>query len=182
VDTRIVDQTITYLEMRSPDDLVPGRPPPEPMELEHVDAAAVGTFHAAVLRIGEPHDWTTPSGRSEDQWRARLARPQVRAWIAGVGGEVAGVIELELHAEGEVEITMFGLVPEMVGRGFGGHLLTLATRLAWEARLAGGGPNRRVWLHTSSLDHPHALLNYERRGFRVFRTERRPRPIGPQLR
>jgi ribosomal protein S18 acetylase RimI-like enzyme len=182
VDTRIVDQTITYLEMRSPDDLVPGRPPPEPMELEHVDAAAVGTFHAAVLRIGEPHDWTTPSGRSEDQWRARLARPQVRAWIAGVGGEVAGVIELELHAEGEVEITMLGLVPEMVGRGFGGHLLTLATRLAWEARLAGDGPNRRVWLHTSSLDHPHALLNYERRGFRVFRTERRPRPIGPQLR
>jgi GNAT superfamily N-acetyltransferase len=182
VDTRIVDQTITYLEMRSPDDLVPGRPPPEPMELEHVDAAAVGTFHAAVLRIGEPHDWTTPSGRSEDQWRARLARPEVRAWIAGVGGEVAGVIELELHAEGEVEITMFGLVPEMVGRGFGGHLLTLATRLAWEARLAGDGPNRRVWLHTSSLDHPHALLNYERRGFRAFRTERRPRPIGPQLR
>jgi GNAT superfamily N-acetyltransferase len=182
VDTRIVDQTITYLEMRSPDDLVPGRPPPEPMELEHVDAAAVGTFHAAVLRIGEPHDWTTPSGRSEDQWRARLARPEVRAWIAGVGGEVAGVIELELHAEGEVEITMFGLVPEMVGRGFGGHLLTLATRLAWEARLAGDGPNRRVWLHTSSLDHPHALLNYERRGFRAFRMERRPRPIGPQLR
>jgi GNAT superfamily N-acetyltransferase len=179
VDTRIVDQTITYLEMRSRDDLVSGRPPPEPMELQPVDAAAVGNFHAVVLRIGEPHDWTTPSGRSEDQWRARLARPQVHAWIARVGGQVAGAIELELHAEGEVEITMFWLVPEMVGRGFGGHLLTLATQLAWETSLPGDTPTRRVWLHTSSLDHPHALANYERRGFRVFRTERRPRPIGP---
>jgi GNAT superfamily N-acetyltransferase len=180
--TRILDQTITYLEMRSPDELVAGRPPPEQTALEPVDAGAVGTFHATVLRIGEPHSWTTPSDRSEDQWRERLARPDVLAWIALVGGEAAGAIELELQPEGEVEITTFGLVPEMVGRGFGGHLLTLATRLAWDASLPGDTPTRRVWLHTSSLDHPHALANYERRGFRIFRTERRPRPIGPQLR
>jgi ribosomal protein S18 acetylase RimI-like enzyme len=175
--TRTVDQTVTYLEMTSPGELVPGRPPPEPIDLEPVDAGTMGTFHSAVLRIGEPHRWTTPSGRSEDQWRKRLARPDVQAWIARIDGEVAGAIELELQPEGDVEITMFGLVPEMVGRGFGGHLLTLATQLAWEARLPGDAPNRRVWLHTSSLDHAHALRNYERRGFRVFRTERRPRPI-----
>ena len=174
--TRIVDQTITYLEMSSPDDLVPGRPPPQPMELERVDGGTVALFHSTVLRIGEPHSWTTPSGRSEDQWGERLARPDVLAWIARVGDEVAGAIELELQLEGEVEITMFGLMPEMVGRGFGGHLLTVATRLAWDARLPDDRPNRRVWLHTSSLDHPHALANYKRRGYRVFRSERRPRP------
>jgi GNAT superfamily N-acetyltransferase len=179
VRARTIDQTITYLEMTSPDELVPGREPPEPMEFEPVDAATADQFHAAVLRIGDPHRWTTPSGRSTEEWRERLARPEVRAWIARVAGEVAGAIELELHAEGEVEITMFGLVPEMVGRGFGGHLLTLATQLAWEARLPDDPPNRRVWLHTSSLDHPHALANYERRGFRVFRKDRRPRPVRP---
>jgi hypothetical protein len=27
----------------------------------------------------------------------------------------------------------------------------------------------RVWVQTSSDDHPHALSNYERRGFRAFR-------------
>ncbi|MFZ3467751.1 hypothetical protein ACODT3_38635 [Streptomyces sp. 4.24] len=30
---------------------------------------------------------------------------------------------------------------------------------------------RRVWLHTNSDDHPSALLNYRRRGLRVYRTE-----------
>ncbi|MFG1916756.1 hypothetical protein [Micromonospora sp. NPDC048898] len=30
---------------------------------------------------------------------------------------------------------------------------------------------RRVWLHTSSLDHPNALRNYQRRGLTVYRTE-----------
>jgi hypothetical protein len=28
-----------------------------------------------------------------------------------------------------------------------------------------------VWLHTSSADNPHALPNYQRRGFRIFKTE-----------
>jgi GNAT superfamily N-acetyltransferase len=172
----LADQTITYLEMSSPDELVPGRPPPEPMELEPVDSAAVARFHAAVVRIGDAHDWTTPRDRSEAQWRDRLARSDVLAWLAHVDGEVAGAIELELHPEGDVEITMFGLVPELVGRGFGGQLLTEATRLAWGARSEGDQPTR-VWLHTSSLDHPHAMRNYERRGFRVFRSERRPRPM-----
>jgi GNAT superfamily N-acetyltransferase len=170
----VVDQTITYLEMTSPDRLVPGRPPPKPLELEAVNDAAVAAFHSAVLRIGDPHHWTTPSGRSEAEWRERLARQDVLAWIARVGDEVAGAIELELQGEGGVEITMLGLVPEMVGRGFGGHLLTVATRLAWEARLPGEASTRRVWLHTSTLDHPHARRNYERRGFRAFRSERRP--------
>jgi hypothetical protein len=29
----------------------------------------------------------------------------------------------------------------------------------------------RVWLHTCTKDHPHALSNYQARGFQVFRTE-----------
>jgi hypothetical protein len=29
----------------------------------------------------------------------------------------------------------------------------------------------RVWLHTSSQDHPRALPNYHRRGFRTFKAE-----------
>jgi hypothetical protein len=36
----------------------------------------------------------------------------------------------------------------------------------------GSGLTKRVWVQTSSGDHPHALPNYERRGFRVFRVER----------
>jgi GNAT superfamily N-acetyltransferase len=101
----------------------------------------------------------------------------VQPWIARVGGEVAGMVELEVQRGGEVEIVVFGLVPEFVGKGFGSHLLTLGTRLAWEAEHPDGAPTRRVWLQTSSRDHPHARPNYERRGFHAFRTERRRREI-----
>jgi hypothetical protein len=63
------------------------------------------------------------------------------------------------------------VVPEFVGRGLGGAALTLGLRRAWE--LTPGAT--RLWLHTSSVDHPSALPNYHRRGLRTFRTEGRER-------
>jgi GNAT superfamily N-acetyltransferase len=173
----LVEETLTYLEMTSPDQLVPGRPAPAPVELERHGPASLPLLRSTYARIGAPHDWVTRPAWSDAQWRDRLGRPGVQPWLARVGGEVAGMVELELQPGGEVGIVVFGLVPEFVGRGFGGHLLTLGTRLAWAARHPEGTPTRRVWLVTSSRDHPHALPNYRGRGFRQFRTERRRREL-----
>ena len=132
------------------------------------------------MRIGAPHGWVGRTSWSEGEWKAELERPCVRAWLARVRDETVGLIELEAEPGGDVGIVVFGLVPELVGKGFGGALLTRATRLAWELEPPGGGRTRRVWVQTSSRDHPNAIRNYERRGFRVFRTERRrPRESQP---
>jgi len=64
-----------------------------------------------------------------------------------------------------VEIADFGIVGEAIGRGFGKHLLSCAVRDAWALR------PQRVWLHTCTLDHPHALPNYVARGFTTYKTE-----------
>ena len=173
----IVEQTVTWLEMTSPDELRPGRLPPAPVELERVDRSRVPLLRATNDRVGEPHGWTGRSAWSEARWAEHLAKPGVRAFVARVGGEPAGLVELEARPGGEVEITVFGLVPEFVGRGFGGHLLTRAVRLAWDARHPEGTPTRRVWLHTASTDHGHALPNYLGRGFRVVRSEARRKPV-----
>jgi GNAT superfamily N-acetyltransferase len=88
-----------------------------------------------------------------------------------------GFGELEAEREGDVGIVVFGLVPEFIGKGFGGAFLTRATETAWKLMSQGGGLTRRVWVQTSSGDHPHALPNYEGRGFRVFRVEREARAL-----
>ena len=80
-------------------------------------------------------------------------------------GTPAGYFELARRDAGQVEIAMFGLLPPFIGRGVGGALLTAALRRAWEEG------TRRVWLHTESSDHPHALANYQARGMRVYKTE-----------
>jgi GNAT superfamily N-acetyltransferase len=172
-----IEETVTYLEMTSPDQLVPGRPAPTPVEMERVGRTSLRLVRSTYERIAAPHNWIGRSAWSDEQWGERLSRAAVQAWIAWVEKQVAGLVELEVQSGGDVEIVVFGLVPEFVGKGFGGHILALGTRLAWKATSADGGPTKRVWLHTSSRDHPHARPNYERRGFRAYRTEQRRREI-----
>jgi GNAT superfamily N-acetyltransferase len=57
------------------------------------------------------------------------------------------------------------LLPEFIGRGLGGALLTSAIDEAW--RLS----PKRVWVHTCTLDHPQALANYQARGMVVYKVE-----------
>ncbi len=100
----------------------------------------------------------------------------MRTWTARVDHEVAGLLELEADPEGNVGIVIFGLLPEFLGKGFRGAFLTSAARLAWQMVSPSGAQTKRVWVQTSSRDHPHALPKYEKRGFRAFRTELPARP------
>jgi GNAT superfamily N-acetyltransferase len=172
-----VEETVTYLEMTSPGQLVPARAPDQPVDLEEVDGTCSSLVRSVYDRIGAPHGWIGRAAWTDGDWRNLLSRPEVRTWIAYVSGLPAGMIELEAGSVGGTGISVLGLVPEMVGRGFGGHLLTRAAELAWGLTAPDGSIPKRVWVRTSSRDHPHALPNYERRGFRAYRTENRQREL-----
>jgi GNAT superfamily N-acetyltransferase len=83
----------------------------------------------------------------------------------GWGGQ--GITPESGRAAGDpsVEIRIFGLTPPFIGRGYGGPLLDSAVENAftWGAR--------RVWVHTCTHDHPNALNNYLKSGFKVFKVE-----------
>ncbi len=165
-------ETVTYLQMTSRDQLRPGRPAAG-VTLERL-ARGSALIRPTVTRIGAPYGWPS-AGWSDDRWTAWLAEPTLRQWLVRRAGEVAGLCELKIHPADEVEIATFGLVPESVGAGLGGHALTLAVRVAWDGERPDAGPVRRVWLHTSTADHPNALHNYLNRGFQPYRTGvRRP--------
>ena len=167
-------EVITFLEMTSPDELRPGRIVPE-LVLVATTEADEPLARATIVRVGTPYRWPSV-GWTDDAWAHWFADPRRRTFLlrdAGAGGAVAGIVETEAHPPDEVEITSFGLVPDRVGTGIGGHALTLATRLAWTLDHPALDGVRRVWLHTSTLDHPHALANYQARGFHPFRTKSR---------
>lgn len=113
-------------------------------------------------RIGTPYRWPSAT-RSDEDWARWLAEPDRRYRLIEYRGEIAGAADFEPQHGTDVEITTFGLLPEFVGKGLGGYALTLVVADAWA--LPG---TKRVWLHTSTLDHPNALPNYLRRGFRSF--------------
>jgi GNAT superfamily N-acetyltransferase len=153
------DEVQTTLQMFSPDDLRPARVPEAVLEVQPLDRWSP-VVQEMTLAIGFAHQW--PSQRWDDQqWETYLKRGHLRHWVALVHGAPAGLLSLDASPTGEVEIDTFGLLPDHIGHGLGGHFLTLGVRLAWSV----GPAVSRVWLHTSSRDHPHALTNYECRGF-----------------
>ena len=163
--------------MTSRDQLRPGSPPPRPIDLDTIGPPDALLASSTFDEVGAPHYWLARKDWSPRLWQGYLSRPEIHAWIVRVDDHVAGLVELRSDPGRDVEMITFGLVPEFTGRGFGGHTLTLATRLAWDLPQSDGTSVKRVWLHTNSLDHPHAKPNYERRGFRVFRTEHVQREI-----
>src|SRR5262245_40814225 len=99
------------------------------------------------------------------RWLTYLDRPELETWVAYVSGTPAGYFELERQADAVVELVYFGLLDRFTGHGLGGALLTAALTCAWDMGA------QRVWVHTCSLDHPHALANYQARGFHIERVE-----------
>ncbi|WP_234336433.1 GNAT family N-acetyltransferase [Streptomyces sp. NRRL S-920] len=163
-------KTITYLEMTDPGELRPAPVAPGlGLRLLAPDSPLVRSVQG---QVGEAHGWSA-AYRTEEEWDAhQAARPLRQYWLITFEGEPAGVAYLEPQPGGDVEVTAFGLLPPYVGRGLGGYALTLALRQAWATEPIGARDVRRVWLHTSTTDHPRALGNYRARGLRPYRVER----------
>jgi GNAT superfamily N-acetyltransferase len=152
--------TTISLEMTSPAQLVPGRPPPTPIVLDEVGVESAPLIRTLYNRI-------FPAGRTAwtvAEWTAELTQPGIQARIAHIDDTPAGLAVLSAEPSGAVGIVIFGLVPEFRSKGYGAAFLTLTTHLAWDLN----SPTTRVWLQTSTRDHPNALPNYQSRGFRPF--------------
>lgn len=161
-----MDVIRTYLELTSPDALRPAKALPPEARIVRRDPCSVADYRRLYAAVGASWHWRDRLMWDDDTLRAHLASPRIAVWELLVQDVSAGFFELRKSGNDEVEIAYFGLVPAFIGRGLGGALLTTAVEEAW--RLGG----RRVWLHTCTLDSPHALPNYKARGFVPYRTEK----------
>jgi RimJ/RimL family protein N-acetyltransferase len=158
-----MSSTIFYLEMRSPSELQPSG---VRAGFEFVEICRASENSRLYREVGSSWQWEDRLSWSLEKWEEWVNRTEVITWHVFFQGEEAGYVELERQEGGCVEIVYFGLVPGMIGRGLGGGMLTLAVGRIWEME-----GTKRVWLHTCTEDHPAARVNYEKRGFRLFRTE-----------
>jgi GNAT superfamily N-acetyltransferase len=146
----------TYLEMCSPDELRSKRA--EALFQVREKTERDWRFNRDLyFRVGEQWDWTDKRPWTDDQWKQYATEPDLRTFAGYHDDVLAGYYELRRDTEGGVEIAYFGLLPEFIGRGLGGALLTSAIEEAWSG-CSGIAPTR-VWVHTCNRDHPQALAN-----------------------
>ena len=163
----LLDDVITYLEMRTPT----GGPPVQPpvnlrLALMRAEPCSVSFYRYLYETVGTPWLWYERRLLSDAALAAEIQKPTTEIFILHVSGVPAGYFELDAAPADETELRYFGLVPEFIGRGLGAFLLREAIDRAWSRSID------RLWVHTRRFDHPRALGNYQRAGFVVY--ARRP--------
>lgn len=148
---------VTYLEMRTP--ARPITTPESEFVVRRATQPDLSWYRALYRRIGEPWLWFSRLRMLDNELRAVLNDPANDIFVLSHGGEDHGLLEFDRGKMPDIEITFFGVTPEMIGKGAGRALLAHCLPLAWQYY------PQRVWLHTCTSDHPSALAFYRKMGF-----------------
>ena len=160
----------THLHMTSPDQFQPAFvSTPHGVEILECEAPDIDFYRFLYSSVGYHLRWRDRLLMPDAELNVILHSPKTSIHVLYVHGTPAGYVELEKQPRA-TEIAYFGLRPQYQGRGLGKHLLSYGIAQAWEAGA------QRVRVHTCNMDGQHALANYTRRGFSVFRVDEQPMP------
>jgi ribosomal protein S18 acetylase RimI-like enzyme len=115
--------------------------------------------------VGLPWRWYSRLSWSIEEWNAYFHQHHIRTFLGFRQSDLVGYFELEFTESKHTELKFFGLMPQYIGRGLGGALLSHAVEEGWKH------DTTRLWLHTCDLDSEAALNNYISRGFKVYKEE-----------
>ena len=156
----------SYLEIRSINELVEKNKPFHDLYFATVNPPDFQLNKFLYKEIGKKHRWIDKLVWSNQNWIEYLNTKVTNTYILKQKSELVGYFEQIFYQDKlDCEIAYFGILEEYIGKKFGGYLLSEAIKKSFELG------SKRVWVHTCSLDHEHALKNYLSRGMKVFKDE-----------
>jgi len=144
---------VTYLEMRTPPE---GYFSTSEYAVRRVDKPDLTWYRELYRRVGEPWLWFSRLRMSDDELRAIIHHDKVEVFALASNG---GLMEFDCRSMPDIQLTFFGVIPELIGRGAGRAMLQYGIAEQWRHH------PQRIWLHTCSHDHPRAVQFYRKAGF-----------------
>ena len=155
-----------YLEIYSIRDLLDVPKPLNKLKLKLVDPPDFQLNKFFYKEIGKNLHWVDRLVWSDKKWIEYLNSQNVYTYILKEDDNLIGYYEKIFdYKKLEYEIAYFGILKEYIGKKLGGYLLSEAIKNAFKSNC------KRIWVHTCSLDHKHALNNYLSRGMKIFKSE-----------
>ena len=156
----------SYLEIKSLDELKEVKKPAENYFVGRADRKDFQLNKFLYKNIGKDCQWIDRLVWTDLNWIDYISNEQLFTYILKDKSEIAGYFELLFNKQSkEAEIAYFGILEEYYGKKLGGYLLSKAIKFSFNLGCV------RVWVHTCSLDHKNALLNYQSRGMKIFKSE-----------
>jgi GNAT superfamily N-acetyltransferase len=157
--------TVTFMRMDHPP-LTPAPGIAEETRTERAIEPTVGFYRYLYNTVGADYVWWLRRIMPDHDLRILLGDPSMEIHVLYKDGAPAGFFELDARYGTNVNLSYFGLMPHLIGTGVGPGFLRQAIDAAWAS-----GP-RTVTVNTCTADHPRALPNYIRAGFKPLRVVR----------
>ena len=155
-----------YLEIHSLNDLIESKQPSEDYLVNLIEPSDFQLNKFFYKNIGKKHKWVDRLLWTDEQWIKYVSNQDVKTFVLKNKKDFVGFFELIFHhKKSEIEIAYFGILEEYQKKKLGSFLLSEAIKKSFKENI------NRVWLHTCSLDHKHALNNYISRGMKIFKSE-----------
>ena len=155
-----------YLEIHSLNDLIESKQPSEDYLVNLIEPSDFQLNKFFYKNIGKKHKWVDRLIWTDEQWIKYVSNQDVKTFVLKNKKDLVGFFELIFHhKKSEIEIAYFGILEEYQKKKLGSYLLSEAIKKSFKENI------NRVWLHTCSLDHKHALNNYISRGMKIFKSE-----------
>lgn len=150
---------VTRLEMAAPPKVF--LPVPVNLQTALMRAVTIPLSYYRYLyqQVGHRWHWVDRLRMSDEELTAVLHNEKNSITVLYVNGAPCGFYELLQVADGDVELSHFGLMDSALGLGIGKWFLLQALYAAWTTNPL------KVTVTTNTLDHPRALQLYQRFGF-----------------
>tara|TARA_B100001121_G_scaffold290752_1_gene290858 strand:+ start:191 stop:697 length:507 start_codon:yes stop_codon:yes gene_type:complete len=117
-------------------------------------------------QIGVDHYWRDRLVWTDKDWIKYVSNENLETYVLKKGNDLIGYYEQEYHSSSnEIELINLGVLKEFRGLKLGSTLVSHAIFSASKKK------PERMWVHTCSLDHKHALQTYKSKGFEIFKKE-----------
>lgn len=161
------ESTIVYLEMQERPTIPTVHPPAgKKVSLIRAEEPTVSFYRYLYNTVGEEWLWFERRMMDDETLLATIREENTSIYVLYVDGTPAGFGELmQVPEEDAVDIHYFGLLPDYIGAGLGWYFINAMIDFAWAS-----SPSK-VTVNTCDLDHPRALGNYQKAGFKPVATE-----------
>ena len=116
--------------------------------------------------IGLDHYWRDRLIWTDKEWFKYVGNKNLETWVMRKNKKYIGFYEQEFHpVSNEIELINMGILKEFREKKFGSLILKHSIHTAFKKKI------KKMWVHTCSLDHKNALLNYKSKGFKIYKEE-----------
>jgi len=155
-----------YLEIKNQKDFKEVEKPADNYFVKMVEPKDFQLNKFFYKKIGKNLQWVDRLIWTDLSWIDYVSNENLFTYILMDQEEIGGYFELLFNKNNkEAEIVYFGILEEYFGKKLGGYLLSEAIKQSFKMK------SLRIWVHTCSLDHKHALGNYLSRGMKIFKSE-----------